>query len=326
MTLTLARAGFSSTVQDLGRIGSRQMGVSLSGALDPHALRISNLLTANEEGAAGLEITSGPVRLRVADSRLIAWGGGDYEVTINGRQISPGRPIVLKPGEELSATGPKRGCRGWVAISGGIDVPPVLGSRSTDLRAQFGGQEGRALRDGDVLTLGRNSKQAEDWIRKFESGVTVHWTAPFEWVSPARAGATLRVVRGADWGRFDETAQQQFLGRAFTVLPASDRMGARLQGPELSRNDRGDLFSEAVAPGTVQVPPDGQPIILLGDCQTVGGYPKIAHVITVDLPVAAQLRAGDNVRFGQVPLAEAHRLLAEREDHLAQFRTGLSLR
>jgi antagonist of KipI len=135
----------------------------------------------------------------------------------------------------------------------------------------------------------------------------------------------LRFIRGVDWNRFDDVTIQRFTQQEFTVSPDSDRMGVRFDGPELKREDETDLISEAVAPGTIQVPPSGKPILLLGDCQTIGGYPKIAHVITVDLGIAAQLRAGDGVRFFEVSLQDAHRLLLERERDLERFRIGLSL-
>jgi antagonist of KipI len=144
-------------------------------------------------------------------------------------------------------------------------------------------------------------------------------------VSPAKRYPVLRFVRGVDWSRFDDVTIQQFTIHQFAVSPDSDRMGVRLDGPELKREDETDLISEAVAPGTIQVPPSGKPILLLGDCQTIGGYPKIAHVITIDLGIAAQLRAGDDVRFLEVSLEDASRLLMEREHNFERFRIGLSL-
>ena len=151
------------------------------------------------------------------------------------------------------------------------------------------------------------------------------WSAPTPWAFPAHRDGFLRIVRGAHWDRFTPEAQTALITNSFVVTPDSDRMGARLDGPELDRIDATDLLSEAVAPGTLQVPPNGKPILLLGDCQTIGGYPKIAHVITVDLPVAAQLWPGDVVRFQEVSLAEAQELLREREENYARFRVGLSL-
>src|SRR5881398_3791538 len=150
-------------------------------------------------------------------------------------------------------------------------------------------------------------------------------TAPHDWVSPARREPLLRFGRGVDWNRFSVSSVQHFTSELFAVSADSDRMGVRLDGPKLERVDNVDLISEAVAPGTIQVPPSGKPILLLGDCQTIGGYPKIGHVITVDLGIAAQLRAGDRVRFSEVSLADALRLLVEREREFQRFRIGLSL-
>jgi antagonist of KipI len=325
VTASVVRAGFLTTVQDLGRLGLRRFGVSVSGAADTHALRISNLLAGNDEEVAGLEITAGSVCLHFEDQRLVAWSGGNYETAVNGRALSAGYPAVVGPNEELSISGPRGGCRAWLAISGGIDVPTILASRSTDLRAKFGGVEGRELEEGDVIALGKNSDLAESWIRKLYERKIAPWAAPYEWVSPAKDDPVLRVVRGADWERFDDRTHSSLTNESFAVSAASDRMGVRLEGAELKRADQVDLVSEAVAPGTVQVPPNGDPILLLGDCQTIGGYPKIAHVVTVDLPIAAQLRPGDWVRFREVSLADAHRLLCERERDLQQFRCGIRL-
>jgi antagonist of KipI len=316
MNVKVVRAGFLTTVQDLGRIGFRQFGVSVGGALDMHALRVANLLVGNKEDAAGLEITFGALQLRFGDDRMMTWCGGEFDVP-----VPAGHTVFIRAGDELTFAQPKIGCRSWLAISGGVDVPVVLGSRSTDLRASFGGLDGRALRDGDELPLGKFRRSQTAATEKISS-----WSAPPEWTRTAKEEPTLRIVRGVDWERFNGSTHFALTTLQFDVTADSNRMGARLEGPELKRNDNVDLVSEAVAPGTIQVPPNGQPIILLGDCQTIGGYPKIAHVITVDLPIAAQLRAGDRVRFRQVPLAEAHRLLAERDRDYKRFRTGISLR
>ncbi|MGH7983446.1 MAG: biotin-dependent carboxyltransferase family protein [Candidatus Udaeobacter sp.] len=329
MTATAVRAGFLTSVQDVGRTGFREFGVSTSGALDSFALRVANLLVGNDEGAAGLEITLGGLQLHFQDERIVAWCGGEFDVRVGSSALPAGHAAFVPAGEELKFGRPQVGCRAWLAISGGIDVPVVLGSRSTDLRANFGGFEGRPLRDGDVIPL-RWRRGSAIPARGVSS-----WTAPHDWVSPAKRDPILRFVPGCDWNRFNPPSHgygaasastlQRFTSEAFTVSPDSDRMGVRFEDPELKRADEGDLISEAVAQGTIQVPPSGKPILLLGDCQTVGGYPKIAHVITVDLGIAAQLRAGDHVRFSEVSLADAHRLLLERERDLERFRIGLSL-
>jgi antagonist of KipI len=319
MRLIIERAGFLTSVQDLGRTGFREFGVSSGGALDSFGLRVANLLVGNDEAAAGLEITLGSLQLRFQDERVVAWCGGEFDVRVGSTALRTGHAAHVQAGERLKFGRPQTGCRAWLAISGGIDVPAVLGSRSTDLRAQFGGFEGRRLRDGDVI---RVHARPEPSI----SATTISSrTAPHDWILPAKRDPILRFVRGCDWGRFHASTLRDFMCQPFTVSPDSDRMGVRLDGAELKRVDESDLISEAVAPGTIQVPPSGKPILLLGDCQTIGGYPKIAHVITVDLGIAVQLRAGDHVRFSEVSIADAHLLLLEREREFERFRVGIRL-
>jgi antagonist of KipI len=322
MNVIVERAGFFTSVQDLGRTGYRQFGVSLGGALDSFALRVANLLVGNDEGAAGLEITLGGLQLRFEDERVVAWCGGEFDVQIGSNTLPAGHAAPLPVGGKLKFGRPQIGCRCWLAISGGIDVPVVLASRSTDVRACFGGFKGRTLRDGDQLRLGkfrRSSRRVE------ATAIISSWTAPHDWVSTARRDSILRFLPGADWNRFTASTHQRFKSEPFAVSAESDRMGVRLEGPELKRVDESDLISEAVAPGTIQVPPSGKPILLLGDCQTIGGYPKIAHVITLDLGVAAQLRGGDRIRFSEISLTDAQRFFLEREREFERFRVGISL-
>jgi antagonist of KipI len=273
--------------------------------------------------------------LQFEDERILAWCGGAFSVQIANHELPAGHSGKVGKDEELLMVAPNLGGRAWLAISGGIDVPPVLGSRSTDLRGSFGGQYGRGLRDDDVLPLGttgwleerrfanrRAKKNGDGEIAGFRIS---DWSAPTPWAAVDRSVAVLRVVKGSGWNLFTTEARQSFLSASFSVTGDSDRMGARLDGPELGRVEESDLLSEAVAPGTVQVPPNGKPILLLGDCQTIGGYPKIAHVITVDLPVAAQLSPGSAVHFQEVSLAYAQDLFRQREEDFARFRVGLTL-
>jgi antagonist of KipI len=320
MKVIVERAGFLTSVQDFGRMGFREFGVSSGGALDSFGLRVTNLLVGNDEGAAGLEITLAGLQLRFENDRVVAWCGGEFDVQIASTPLPAGHAAHVRAGERLKFGWPQIGCRAWLAVSGGIDVPSTLGSRSTDLRAQFGGFEGRTLRDGDQLPLGKFRRLQTAAMERIST-----WTASHDWASPAKRDSMLRFIPGVDWNRFNASTLRRLTSEAFTVSPDSDRMGVRLDGPKLERTDNVDLISEAVAPGTIQVPPSGKPILLLGDCQTIGGYPKIGHVITVDLGVAAQLRAGDHARFSQVSLADAHRLLLDREREFQRFRVGISL-
>jgi len=318
--MIVTRGGFLTSVQDLGRMGYRQFGVSLGGALDPFALGVANLLAGNDKSAAGLEITFGGLHLQFDDERIVAWCGGEFDVRARSTSLPAGHAVHIDAGEKLKFDRAKIGCRAWLAISGGIDVPILLESRSSDLRGSFGGFEGRALRDGDVVPLGARPGP----LKPPTTGIG-SWTAPHDWVNRAKRDPLLRFIRGADWDRFDTLTLQRLTSEPFNISPDSDRMGVRLDGPELKRENNADLISEAVAPGTIQVPPSGKPILLLQDCQTIGGYPKIAHVITVDLGIAAQLRAGDHVRFSEVSLVDAHLLLLERERNFQYFKTGLAL-
>ncbi|MBA3763657.1 MAG: biotin-dependent carboxyltransferase family protein [Chthoniobacterales bacterium] len=322
MKLHVARAGFFTTVQDLGRAGYRASGVSVGGALDPHAMRVANLLVGNSEASAGLELTLGSTCLQCDGDRVIAWAGGSFDVQVGGHPVAGGRPALLRKGEELIATAPPDGARAWLVFSGGIDVPVVLGSRSTDLRSNFGGFEGRALRDGDLLNLGKSSPGTGRIAARLLKSHIASWGASNEWSNTRSSHGFLRFIRGAASSQFSHAALSR---ESFQVTAESDRMGVRLEGAKLMRTEITDLISEAVVPGTIQVPPDGHPILLLGDCQTIGGYPKIAHVISVDLPAAAQLRPGDAVRFAEVTLEQAQQLLLARERDLQRFRIGIRL-
>src|SRR5216117_819751 len=213
MEMIVTRAGFLTSVQDLGRPGFREFGVSLSGALDPFGMRVVNLLIGNDEGAAGLEITLGGLQLHFQDERIVAWCGGEFDVLIGAAPLPAGHTALVRSGEELKFGRAQIGCRAWLAVSGGVDVPIVLGSRSTDLRANFGGFDGRALRDGDVIPLGPRPGSPTPAIR------ISSWTAPHDWVSPAKPSPILRFLRGTDWTRFNASTLQRLTSEPFAVSP-----------------------------------------------------------------------------------------------------------
>ena len=305
MEVSIIRAGMLTTVQDLGRTGHRAAGVPLCGAMDSFAWRVANFLVGNPENTPGIEFTLAGPELVFEKDALIAIGGGDFGALVSWQ------PISIRAGEPLKIGNARRGCRGCLAIAGGLRIAPVLGSCSTFLRGGFGGWKGRALRDADVL-------EAADVQRR----ITGNWHVD-ERILPAYSAAPeLRVVSGAQADEFSDA----FFSGEFEVSPQSDRMGVRLAGPALVRRMDCEIASATVVPGTIQVPPDGQPIVLMADAQTIGGYPQIAHVISVDLPVVAQLRPGDQVRFRNVTLGEAHELLLARERALGILREGLALK
>ena len=301
--IEVIRGGMFTTVQDLGRFGHRARGVVQSGAADAFALRVANLLVGNPDHVAGLELTLVGPELRFLHDSVVALTGADFEGLPRWQPMTVAAGTVLKLGQARS------GCRGYLAVAGGIDVAPVLGSRSTYPRAGLGGFEGRPLHAGDTLPIPA--------VRRAVSG---RWHIDERVLPPYGAPAVLRVVRGAQGDEFSRA----WLDAEYRTTAHSDRMGIRLAGPALARGSHTELVSSAVAPGTIQVPPDGHPIVLLADAQTIGGYPQLAHVIAVDLPLAAQLRPGDSLRFREVTLAHAHELALARERVLAMLREGLA--
>jgi antagonist of KipI len=310
MEMNVARAGLMTTVQDLGRWGHRSSGIPSSGPMDPFAFRVANLLAGNPENAAGLEITLCGPELEFSEAARLALCGADFS------GLPSWRPLVVRAGERVRIGECRKGCRAYLAIAGGISVPPVLGSRSTYLRGGLGGFNGRALRDGDRLEIGVGPAGPAS------SGPAVSFFVAPSLLPAYSESATVRVVRGAQAGEFAGGLYAQ----EFKVTPQSDRMGLRLSGKAVERRSGGELVSAAVAPGTIQVPPDGQPIVLMADAQPIGGYPRAAHVAAVDLPILAQLRPGDPLRFCEVPLDEAQHLLLKRERELAVLREGVRQR
>ena len=309
MEVTVLRSGMLTTVQDLGRRGFRAQGVPLSGAMDPFSLRLANSLVGNPEGFAALEFTLVGPDLEFSHDALVALTG----VECDG--VPRWQPVEVMAGERLTLGPCKRGCRGYLAIRGGMDVPMVLGSRSTYLRGGWGGLDGRILRAGDKLKIG-----TVQVARSRSSASNLRWQIDPRMLPIYTSEPTVRVICGD--GRL--RAADELIKTKFSVSPQSDRMGVRLAGASLTGGMTGDVLSSAVAPGTIQLPPDGQPVILMADAQTIGGYPQIAHVISVDLSLVAQLRAGDRVSFAEVTLQDAQRFALERDHSFALLREGLA--
>jgi antagonist of KipI len=303
MEVKVRRAGMLTTVQDLGRTGFRAIGMPLSGAMDRFALRIANLLVGNHEGTAGLEFTVRGPELEFTADALVAATGADFG------GLALWQPTLVRAGQVVRFANARKGCRGYLAIAGGFDVPPVLGSRSTFLRGRVGGLSGRALHDGDTLPAPGSVRHASE-----------HWHIDPRILPAYSAAPVVRVVSGAQAEDFDTTLYDA----NYEVSPQSDRMGFRLRGPTLQRAVPRELRSATVSPGTIQVPPDGQPIVLMADAQTIGGYPQIGHVASVDLPLVAQLGPGDTLRFARVTLDEAREATLARERVIGMLRQGLA--
>lgn len=324
--IVVLKPGMLASVQDLGRHGHRQSGICPGGALDALALTMGNRLVGNPDEAAGLELTMGGCELRFDTATRIALAGDDFGAQLDGVPIWPCWSVPVQAGQTLKLAGAnvaagKKGLRTWLAVAGGIDVPPVLGSRSTDLKAGFGGLAGRALKKGDRLSIGAPTLNSAQLARR-RFGVR-----PPDWAIDDREfgeAIPLRVMPGPEAGLFTPASLAALWREPWRVTPQSNRMGSRLEGPVLERKRAGDMLSSGVIPGTIQVPPSGQPIILMGDAQTTGGYPRIGVVIRADLWKLAQAPLGGMLRLVQVDAAEALQAWTLQQRHLMQMTQGLA--
>ena len=327
--LEVLSPGLLSSVQDLGRPGWRRLGVCAGGAADRDALRVGNWLVGNADEAAGLEVTLTGPTLRVRQRTLIALTGGDVDAHCQGQSLPMWRPIALEAGSEVRIARVLRGARAYLAVAGGIDVPLVLGSRSTDLSSGFGGWQGRALRAGDKLPVFRAGAAVQRLVERLLDGQSAWRAAPW-WVGPVEdlsgAVAMLHLLPGADLAALDPRVLRALRDGVWTVSPDSDRMGLRFDGPPVPRTPRHEQISAAVLPGTVQLPPDGLPIVLGVDAQTVGGYPRVGQVIRADLGRAMQLRPGERVRPVLITAAAANAAWLARQRNLSRMGQALTAR
>ena len=334
MTIEVLRPGLLSSLQDLGRYGYQRFGVVPDGAMDDESHRIANFVVGNAAGEATLECTlQGPVLLFHAPA-LIGIAGADMAPRIDGEPVPAGRPVMLRKGARLEFGACRAGCRTYLAVGGGFRVPEVLGSRSTYLRGSMGGYLGRALRKGDHVEVGSGNT---DWFpslrdRLAQSGrvfVAPKWGVSLLASALARKPGVVRAMPGRDWALFSREVQRIFGATEFQVALDSDRMGYRLECPDATAihpKKQAEMISEAISFGTIQVPHDGRPIVLLADRQTTGGYPKIADVASVDLPVMAQLQPRNRLRFELIDLDSAQRLWLTREQELTQIRQAVAFR
>ncbi|ALI98705.1 5-oxoprolinase subunit C family protein [Rufibacter tibetensis] len=329
MNISVEKPGMLTTVQDLGRNGFQKQGMVVSGAMDAFALRLANLLVGNTEGEAALEITLVGPNLRFQEDCLIAMTGANLSPKLNGNPVPINRPIFVKKGVVLEFGAPVKGARAYLAVAGGFDVPRVMGSASTYLRAGIGGWQGRALQKGDELPVkGMSLEQLHFWQQKSlgeESFLASKWGISSNLLTAYAENPTVRVMPGPEYNLFSENAHETFWQDEFKVSTASDRMGYRLEGPTLPLQEPVEFLSSAVTFGTVQVPSNGNPIILMADRQTTGGYPRIGQVASVDLPMLAQVKPGGTLRFQQVSLAEAQALYYQQEQALEHLKRAIHL-
>jgi antagonist of KipI len=294
-----------TTIQDAGRWGFQARGVPVAGPMDPVSHRLANALVGNVREAAALEITLLGPELEFEDERLVAVAGAEFEMTLDGRPVPGNAPFIVSTGSRLRFGERRRGARAYLAISSGIAVPPVLGSRSTHLVSAMGGAGGRALAAGDRLPLGDPRRVEGTALAPQPAAVAL----------PDRH-ARIRVLPGPQREYFSDDALEVLQSAPYTIGQNSDRMGFRLDGPRLTHARGADIISDATPLGVLQVPASGQPIMLMADRQTTGGYPKIATVIAADIAVAGQLGPSDTIEFAVCTPSAAMAALIAQERRL----------
>ncbi len=300
--MRIIRPGILMTVQDEGRHGYQHMGLCPGGAMDFVALSLANVLVGNVAQAAALEITVLGPEIEFEHEALVALCGAEFEAN-----IPINRPVLVEAGKHVLIGRAHRGSRAYLAVAGGIDIEPVLGSRSTYLPGRFGGFEGRTLRRGDLVPLKENvaelSKERFNRLKN-RTGRTVRWSAP-PLTAPDREPIVLHVIEGEHYSRFSAATQRAFLDTIWKIAPESNRMGFRLAGPALAAAEGDEILSGPTCLGTVQVPASGLPIALMADHQTTGGYPRIAEIAWADVPRLAQLAPGGSLHFARCSLEAA---------------------
>ncbi|HET7064082.1 MAG TPA: biotin-dependent carboxyltransferase family protein [Rudaea sp.] len=325
MSIRVLSPGWLTSVQDSGRIGHAAIGVGRAGAMDDVALRLANALVGNAENAAALEITLRGPRLRFDNDALIALTGAVIDARCSTQEIPLWRPVWIQAGSELDLGGMRRGARSYLAVAGGIDVATALGSRSTDINAALGPFSGRGLVAGDDLPFGKTAAErlSPSWSvlggrpsgdRAGHDGMAAaHWSLdPRSWFD-ARGDLPVALARGSHFECLGASSRRALFASEFRVGNESNRVGYRLESAKLKLDAPVELISEGVVPGTMQLPPNGNPIVLMAEAPTTGGYPRIGMVATVDLPRLAQRRPGDHVRFVETSLAEAQTRYLQRE-------------
>jgi antagonist of KipI len=298
-SILILKPGLLTTIQDAGRPGLGRFGVPYSGAMDPLAFRLANRLVGNSERLPVLEITAVGPELEFQQDTYFALAGGNLSPTLEGRALDTWQSHVARGGEAMRFGVRRQGARCYLAVAGGFQIAPVLGSAATDLDSGFGGRDGKPLRSKQILEIGEQKGRQKARVRWDFFG---QYSDPFD----------IRFVREEE-PLFEEEALARFKAGWYRVSKRSNRMGYRLHGPAVASNVAGDLISEAIPPGTIQIPVGGEPILLMVDRPSVGGYPRIGYVIRADLPKAGQLWVGHTIRFREIKRNEAHCLVAEQE-------------
>jgi len=314
--------GALNLVQDLGRREFLNIGVSSGGAMDPQALQLANAMVGNQPAAAGIEVSIFPFRVKFFQNTYFACTGSIGTLKLNDRQHAGWWTAFAQAGDVLSIAPPVHGARAYLAFAGGIEVPLVLGSRSTDLKSGFGGHLGRGLRKGDILNLRRHNQTPKRRLASY--GIAQPSRIEFLRNS-STAPATIRVIANAEFYDFTKESIKLFETSGYRLTPDCNRQGFRLEGAVLKRVRSQDLLSHGIVPGTIQVPPSGQPIIQMAEANTCGGYPKIGTVIEPDLWRVAQSRPGQSLKFTFVDFDQGLEVAQKIQDEMQSLQNSISL-
>lgn len=313
MGIQIINGGFLTTIQDMGRYGYQETGMSVSGVMDTRAASLANILVGNDTNEAVIEITMMGPTMKFTEDEIIAVTGGDLGAKIDGKPVERYRAVLVKAGQTLSFMGMYGGSRAYIAFAGGLDIPVVMGSRSTNLKSKVGGYEGRKLGTGDEIAF----RAPASWLPHMAERVYgLPSYGAKEW--------TLRVVMGPQDDCFTDKGINTFLNSTYTISNEYDRMGCRMEGDVIEHKNGGDIITDGISFGAVQVPSHGTPIVMMADHQTTGGYTKIACVISVDLPELAQCMPGHTVRFKKIGIEEAQELYCQWRDYLKRLEKELN--
>ncbi len=314
-SLKIIQPGILTTVQDYGRIGYGQFGVPAAGVMDRLSMELANILVGNDRKEAVLEMTMMGPTLEAKSNIVIAITGANMNPKVNGNEVNMYETIYLNKGDILELSYTENGCRAYMAVYGGFDLPVIMGSKSTYLRAKIGGNNGEKIKANDILNI-NEAKNKYIGTRKI----------PRKKIPSYSNELTLRVILGPEEDYFTKEGIDTFLNSEYVLTKQWDRMGLRFDGPQIKHKDGADIISNGINFGAIQIPGHGRPIIMMADRQTTGGYTKIANIISVDLPYVAQLKTGNRVRFESITIDEAHELIKVQEKGVDQLISDFNLK
>ena len=313
MGIKIQQSGLYTSVQDFGRIGYQDLGFSVCGAMDKRSLAIGNLLVGNKEDEAGLEITLIGPKIKFTEENFIAITGGDLNPKLNGKEVSMYKAIFVNKDDVLSFENAKTGARAYIAFCGGLEIEKVMGSKSTNVKCSLGGYKGRALKEGDFIKFSSPKTYLTNYLSR-----------RLDFKLREEQEIVLRVILGPQDDAFTNKGIITFLNEKYEVTKEFDRMGCRLDGPEIEHKSSADIISDGIVLGSIQVPYHGKPIIMLSDRQTTGGYTKIATVISVDIEKLAQSKTGDKIRFEEISIEKAQKIYRDEIEKMKELKKEIN--